>query len=137
MAKIFFIHQNKILLMINYWLACWQKFADFNGRSRRSEYWYFVLMNMIIQYAGGFLIGTINEGAGAGFMLIYSLASLIPSMAVAIRRMHDTDKSGWFILIPLYNLILACTEGTIGENRFGSDPKNGNGGSIDANILDA
>jgi uncharacterized membrane protein YhaH (DUF805 family) len=124
--------------MINYWLAGWQRFGDFNGRSRRSEYWYFFLMNMIIQYGGGFLIGSINAGAGAIFTLVYSLAALIPGIAVAIRRMHDTDNSGWFILVPIYNLVLLCTEGTKGNNRFGSDPKNSNGGGIsDTDILDA
>jgi uncharacterized membrane protein YhaH (DUF805 family) len=123
--------------MINYWLAGWQKFADFNGRSRRSEYWYFVLMNMIVQYGGGFLIGSVSAGAGIGFTLIYSLAALIPTIAAIVRRMHDTDNSGWFCLIPLYNLILACTDGTKGDNRFGADPKSDNGGVSDSNILDA
>lgn len=55
---------------------------------------------------------------------IYSLIVLIPSIAVGIRRMHDVGKSGWYILIPIYNLILACTEGQYGENEYGEDPKN-------------
>jgi uncharacterized membrane protein YhaH (DUF805 family) len=54
---------------------------------------------------------------------VYSLALLVPSIAVGVRRMHDVGKSGWFILIPIYNLILACTEGTQGENEYGADPK--------------
>ncbi len=54
---------------------------------------------------------------------IYSLAVFIPSIAVAVRRMHDVGKSGWFILIPIYNLILACTNGESGENKYGTDPK--------------
>jgi len=54
---------------------------------------------------------------------IYVLAVLIPGIAVGVRRMHDVDKSGWFLLIPIYNLILACTEGTKGENEYGADPK--------------
>jgi uncharacterized membrane protein YhaH (DUF805 family) len=52
------------------------------------------------------------------------LAIFLPSLALAIRRMHDVDKSGWYSLIPIYNLILLCTEGTTGDNRFGADPKN-------------
>lgn len=54
---------------------------------------------------------------------LYNLAILLPAIAVGVRRMHDVDKSGWFLLIPIYNLILACTDGTKGPNRFGVDPK--------------
>jgi uncharacterized membrane protein YhaH (DUF805 family) len=55
--------------------------------------------------------------------LIYLLFSLVPAIAVGVRRMHDVNKSGWFILIPIYNLILYCTAGTEGPNKYGSDPK--------------
>ena len=54
---------------------------------------------------------------------IYTLAVLIPGIAVAVRRMHDVGKSGWYVLIPIYNLVLACTEGTSGDNEYGADPK--------------
>ena len=54
---------------------------------------------------------------------IYSLAVLIPSIAVGVRRMHDLGKSGWFLLIPIYNLILACTPGVTGDNEYGNDHK--------------
>lgn len=59
-----------------------------------------------------------------GISTVYSLAVLVPSIAVAVRRMHDVNKSGWFILIPIYNLILAVTEGDKGSNQYGPDPKN-------------
>jgi len=55
--------------------------------------------------------------------IFYQLAILIPSIAVGVRRMHDVNKSGWFILIPIYNLILAVTDGTKGDNKYGHDPK--------------
>jgi uncharacterized membrane protein YhaH (DUF805 family) len=54
---------------------------------------------------------------------LYSLAVLLPSVAVGIRRMHDTDHSGWWIIVPLVNLIFACTDGTPSSNRFGPSPK--------------
>jgi len=54
---------------------------------------------------------------------LYSLAMFLPAIAVGVRRMHDTGKSGWYLLIPIYNLILACTEGTPGRNEYGPDPK--------------
>jgi len=81
----------------------------------------FVLFNIIITFALGFMEGVLG---GPGIIaLIYKLAVLVPAICVGVRRMHDTDHSGWFLLIPIYNLILAVREGQRGENRFGSDPK--------------
>jgi uncharacterized membrane protein YhaH (DUF805 family) len=105
---------------MNYYLAVLKNYANFNGRARRSEYWYFALFSTIIS-----LILTYAGAAAGTSMLgnIYSLAVLIPSIAVGVRRMHDVGKSGWFVLIPIYNLILACTDGTPGDNEYGTDPK--------------
>ena len=100
-----------------------ENYANFNGRARRSEYWYFALLNVIISIVLGFVLGFISPTLGLAANL-YSLAVFIPSIAVAIRRMHDVGKSGWYILIPIYNLILACTEGDKGTNAYGPDPKN-------------
>ncbi len=106
---------------MNYFLTVLKKYAVFSGRARRSEYWYFVLFSTIISFALAYLdvaLGTLYIG------MIYSLAILIPSIAVAVRRMHDVGKSGWYCLIPIYNLILACTNGDVGTNKYGPDPKN-------------
>ena len=104
-------------------------YANFSGRARRSEYWYFTLFNAIIIVALlllSFLIGT------AGFVLygIYALAVFVPSLAVIVRRLHDVNKSGWFYficLIPIVGgiwlLVLFCTEGDSGPNQYGEDPK--------------
>ncbi len=97
-----------------------QNYATFSGRARRSEYWYFVLFNVIISFALAFAGNAIGI---QGIDSIYSLAVLIPSIAVGVRRMHDVGKSGWFLLIPIYNLILAITPGTVGDNEYGADPK--------------
>jgi uncharacterized membrane protein YhaH (DUF805 family) len=106
---------------MKWYLAVLKKYADFNGRARRSEYWYFVLFNFIISV----VLNVAGLGIGTPFLsTIYSLAVMLPSLAVAVRRMHDVNKSGWYILIPIYNLILACTEGTSGPNDYGTDPKN-------------
>ena len=105
---------------MNWYLKVLKQYADFNGRSRRKEYWMFALFNFLISFVIGF-IGGIMEFTLLG--TIYSLAVFIPSIAVAVRRMHDVGKSGWFILIPIYNLILACTNGESGENKYGTDPK--------------
>ena len=109
--------------MFDYYKKVLTNYAGFEGRARRAEYWYFVLFNVIISIG----LGIIDGVAGLidfGISDIYSLAVLIPSIAVGIRRMHDVGKSGWFILIPIYNIILAATEGEKGKNEYGPDPKN-------------
>ncbi len=95
-------------------------YANFNGRARRKEYWMFVLFNMIISFG----LGLIGGLTGITMLSnIYALAVLIPSIAVAIRRMHDVGKSGWFILIPIYSIILLVTDSESGENKWGPNPK--------------
>ena len=105
---------------MDWYLKALKQYADFNGRARRSEYWYFTLFNILISFAIGFisvLIGLPSLGA------LYSLAVLIPGIAVGVRRMHDVGKSGWFILIPIYNIILAFTDSDSGDNKYGPNPK--------------
>lgn len=111
---------------MNYYLSVLKHYAEFSGRARRAEYWYFFLFNFIIAFGLGFIEGIMeiasvtDESVLSG---LYQLAVLIPSIAVGVRRMHDVNKSGWFLLIPIYNLILAVTKGTKGDNKYGSDPK--------------
>ncbi|HEY8401410.1 MAG TPA: DUF805 domain-containing protein [Cytophagaceae bacterium] len=105
---------------MHYYLKVLKNYFEFNGRARRSEYWYFFLFNFIIAFVLGFLDGFM----GLGFLAnIYQLFILIPAIAVAVRRMHDVGKSGWYCLIPIYNLVLAVTEGDKGPNKYGPDPK--------------
>ena len=105
---------------MKWYLTALKKYVQFNGRSRRSEYWYFTLFNVIISI----ILTVISLYTEVPYLdTAYSLAVLLPGLAVGIRRMHDVNKSGWFILIPIYNLILACREGTTGDNKYGSDPK--------------
>jgi uncharacterized membrane protein YhaH (DUF805 family) len=106
---------------MNYYLNVWKNFANFSGRARRSEYWYFVLFNAII-YIIVTQVGTLIDFYFLG--AIYYLVVLIPTLAVGVRRMHDVGKSGWFLLIPIYNLILAVSAGDNGANKYGADPKN-------------
>jgi len=111
---------------MDWYLKVLRKYAVFEGRARRKEYWMFILLSTLISFALGFLEGIIGFNAGSQESMlsnIYSLAVLIPTIAVGVRRMHDVDKSGWFLLIPIYSLILCIREGEQGENRFGTDPK--------------
>ena len=105
---------------MNYYLKVLQNYATFSGRARRKEYWMFTLFSIIISAALGFV------GGLSGTMVIgniYSLAVLIPTIAVGVRRMHDVGKSGWFLLIPIYSFILAVSNGDTGNNEYGDDPK--------------
>ncbi len=105
---------------MKWYLLVLKKYAVFQGRARRKEYWYFFLFNLLFAYAVLFFSIWIKLPS---LYLIYVLASLIPGIAVGVRRMHDVNKSGWFILIPIYNLILCCTDGTQGSNQYGEDAK--------------
>ncbi|MBK5720561.1 DUF805 domain-containing protein [Dysgonomonas sp. Marseille-P4677] len=104
-------------------------YADFNGRARRKEYWMYALVYGIIYIALyilaiilAFISGTLASIV-FGLLVIFLLAVLVPTIAVGVRRMHDVGKSGWFLLVPIYNLILAITEGDRGDNQYGPDPK--------------
>lgn len=99
---------------MNYYVSVLKNYANFKGRARRAEYWQFVLINAIISGLLTFVLP---------LQSIYSLAVLLPSLGVLVRRMHDVGKSGWFGIIPIYNIILACTEGDKGSNEYGEDPK--------------
>ncbi len=106
---------------MNYYLSVLSNYAQFTGRARRAEYWNFALFNALISVPLS-LFGAFSEPV-SWISTLYSLAVMIPSIAVGVRRMHDVGKSGWFLLIPIYNLILACTAGDEGENEYGADPK--------------
>lgn len=111
---------------MDWYLGVWKKYAVFDGRARRMEYWMFFLFNLLAGWIVVFLDNALGlaDSAGNGPLDgLYSLAVLIPSIAVGIRRMHDTDHSGWWILVPFVNFVFAVTEGTQGTNRFGADPK--------------
>lgn len=118
---------------MNWFIAALKKYADFSGRARRKEYWMFILFYALFAIAAGILDSMIISSAGVPFtpvLTLYSLAMIIPTLALGVRRMHDIGKSGAMILvsfIPLIGgiwfLILTVTEGTTGENQYGPDPK--------------
>jgi uncharacterized membrane protein YhaH (DUF805 family) len=116
---------------MKWYLQVLKKYADFSGRARRKEYWMFFLFNIIICIVLGIIDGVagMNLGGMGLLGLVYSLAILVPSIAVGIRRLHDIDKSGWWVLIifvPLIGaivlLVFAVMAGTPGDNRFGPEP---------------
>ena len=105
---------------MNYYFKVLKNYTTFSGRARRKEYWMFILFNTIFGFVFGIIFGLIGVPE---LTQLYTLATLLPSVAVGVRRMHDVGKSGWFVLIPFYNFILAVTEGEKGQNQYGQDPK--------------
>ena len=109
-------------------------YANFSGRARRSEYWYFTLFNLIVETIFNRL-GAALDGNFLGTMIgviagVYGLAILVPSLAVAWRRLHDTGRSGWLYLlnlIPLVGsiilLVFLCQDSQPGSNQYGPNPK--------------
>ena len=131
--------------MLTWGTLPFRRYAEFSGRSRRREFWNFVLFNYVVAFAWGAVLGlvllllTLADASETSMMNIcylliipyalYSLWAMIPGLAVTVRRLHDLDKSGWHILfglIPIVGgiilIIWYATEGTRGPNRYGPDP---------------
>jgi uncharacterized membrane protein YhaH (DUF805 family) len=114
------------MILINTWkTVVLQRYAKFDGRAGRAEFWWFVLANVIVSI----VLNVLGQASSLFTILafVYSLAVLVPSIAVAIRRLHDTNKSGWFILIGLIPIVgfivlivFYATEGTRGPNQYGA-----------------
>ena len=126
-----------------------KRYFEFSGRSRRKEFWMFALLSIVVSIAASIIDSILGFGHSATYAgatgvgasygskgpigALASLALLIPSLAVSFRRLHDVDRSAWWLLlsfIPILGwivlLVFDCTEGTRGSNRFGPDPKSEN-----------
>lgn len=119
---------------MEWYLKVLKNYAGFSGRARRKEYWYFVLFNLIISVVLGIVdgvTGSVNAETGMGLLgSIYTLAVLIPAIAVSVRRLHDTGRTGWWLLISLVPLVgfivlivFLVQDSTPGENEYGANPK--------------
>ncbi len=107
-----------------WFLDAFRRYAEFGGRSRRSAYWWFFLLQFILQFLLGLLLPVLAT--------LHWIVSLLPGIAVATRRLHDTDRSGWWWLINLIPIlgqivfvVFLASDGTRGANRYGPDPKTG------------
>ena len=109
--------------MLDFMMMPLKRYAEFSGRSRRKEFWSFWLATLIAGIIAGVIDGILGLTGFISLRILVQLAILVPSIAVAIRRMHDQDRSGWWILCPIANIIFLFIEGTKGSNRFGPDPK--------------
>lgn len=119
---------------MNWYLKVIKNYVGFSGRARRKEYWMYTLFSLIFYIIAAILdniLGTAIQGVGYGlFYILYLLATLLPSLAVAIRRLHDVGKSGWMIFISIipiigaiWLLVLMVMDSKPGENKYGPNPK--------------
>jgi uncharacterized membrane protein YhaH (DUF805 family) len=119
---------------MNWYLKVLKQYADFGGRARRTEYWMFVLFNVIFSIVALTLDNVLGisftAGSGGPIYIIYGLALFIPGLAVSVRRLHDTGRSGWMMLIvfiPLIGfiwlIVLMASDGIFGNNQYGQNPK--------------
>ncbi len=113
---------------MNWYFEVLKKYAVFSGRARRKEYWMFFLFNIIIAFVLGFIEGL--AGSAGIISTIYSLAVLIPGIAVSVRRLHDINRSGWWLFIGLVPIIGAIVlivfmvqDSQSDENQYGQNPK--------------
>jgi uncharacterized membrane protein YhaH (DUF805 family) len=122
-------NQTHPSIPIGYWIEAFRKFATFSGRARRAEYWSFTLMNIIIAIVLFALGGLGDSSMGTILYGCYTLATIIPGIAVAVRRLHDSGRSGWYFLlaiIPIINLLLLyymLVDSQPGSNEYGPNPK--------------
>jgi uncharacterized membrane protein YhaH (DUF805 family) len=141
---------------MKYYISVLKNYATFSGRATRSEYWYFILFNLIFSIAASVLdkmfgtrydfddsyystYGYASTSVHIGYInLLYTLAVLIPSLAVLVRRLHDTGKSGWYALLLflpiigwIWLLVLLCIDSEVGENKYGPNPYGIGNQSID------
>ena len=123
---------------MSWYMKALRNYANFNGRARRKEFWFFCLINFLIQVVLyiPIIIFMLNEDLMIigwifyGILMIYALAMMIPSISVSVRRLHDQDKSGWWYfiqLVPLIGgiwfLVLMFLDSTPGDNEYGPNPK--------------
>jgi uncharacterized membrane protein YhaH (DUF805 family) len=94
-----------------------KQYFDFKTRASRQEYWMFFLFNSLISIGLGFMSDEYSYSVWPLILMGYLVLALIPGIAVAVRRMHDVGKSGWFVLVPIYSFILAVTKGENGTNQ--------------------
>jgi uncharacterized membrane protein YhaH (DUF805 family) len=103
-----------------WFLKAIKRYAEFQGRSRRREFWYFVLFDVLINTVADIL----DRRLGIPFLsLVVTLVLLSPNIAVGIRRLHDTNRSGWWSLLPIVNIIFWFQDSDPSDNRFGPCPK--------------
>ena len=118
----------KVPCAISWYFVFFRRYFDFKGRSRRREFWWALLFQVLTCMIVGVACACWEKDSDVG-LGVFSLATALPLLAVQVRRLHDTNKSGWWVLLsmlPIVNIawfVWLVTDGDIGVNRFGPDPK--------------
>jgi len=118
---------------MNWYLDAWKNYINFQGRARRKAYWMFILFNLIALVILGLIESAIGLSGQNGYGILtglYTLAMILPLIALAVRRLHDTGRSGWWILIglvplvgPIVLIVFYVTDSQPGSNEYGPNPK--------------
>lgn len=119
---------------MQWYIGAFKKYVDFSGRARRKEFWYFILFNMIVTLVLAFIDASMfgsNQHATFGMLsMIYGVVALLPGLGVSVRRLHDTDHSGWWLLVGLLPLIggivllvFSLMDSNPEDNAYGMSPK--------------
>ena len=118
---------------MNWYLDAWKNYANFQGRARRKAYWMFVLFNIIALVILSLIEGALGLSGQNGYGILtglYTLAMILPLIALAVRRLHDTGRSGWWLLIglvpligPIVLIVFYVTDSQPGTNQYGPNPK--------------
>ncbi|QPB83175.1 DUF805 domain-containing protein [Pseudoalteromonas rubra] len=120
--------------MLEIYLSVFKNYFEFKGRARRKEYWVFILSSILVSVVLGLVditLGLYSEEAGLGLLSgLYALAIIIPSIALSVRRLHDTGRSGWWVLLslipligPIVLIVFYVMDSKPGENEYGPNPK--------------
>lgn len=118
---------------MRWYLRALRNYAVFSGRARRKEYWFFLLLTLVFTIVMALIdqvLGTYDEGTGIGLLTgLYEVAMIVPGLAVTVRRLHDTNRRGWWLLLALIPIVggiilfvFMVLPGRKGANRFGLDP---------------
>lgn len=106
---------------MKHYFDAFNRYFEISGRSTRRQYWMFYLINIIALIL--FLAIDIIVGFESPFFYTgYAIGAIIPCFTVAIRRMHDSGRSGWWVVVPVVNLVFLCLNGHLGRNKYGDDP---------------
>jgi uncharacterized membrane protein YhaH (DUF805 family) len=115
---------------MNWYIQALKKYAVFGGRAGRQEYWYFVLINILVNILLAIAAAFVGAEIGMGLLGLYTLVTLLPGLAVSVRRLHDTNRSGWWLLVslvpmvgPIVILIFMLQGSQTDENQYGSVPQ--------------
>lgn len=108
---------------MHWYIEAFKKYLVFSGRSSRRAFWMFVLFDIIFSIVLSIIDAVLGKNGGI-LSGLYALATIPPYISVGVRRLHDTGRSGWWILFPIMNILFFCFDSEQGDNKYGPSPRN-------------